>query len=155
AEEMYTRSYATLSVPQRRRVEEAAFANTPGRRLEFEVALRRQTAEETRRIDDMQDRLEELEEKISEQEATSETQYEQYTLPGEKSNYKEILVTLPWRRRAVLPEGWSVDNEAQDGIYRVYDDDNSLVGQGVTRDQAIADELGEPESAASPVFQSP
>lgn len=88
------------------------------------------------------DRLAQL---YSEPERELPTKYHEYTLPGGK-NYRELLLTFPGEKRDALPEGYTADNDAQDGLWRVYDDDRELVGQGRSRDDAIRDALNEPET---------
>ena len=84
---------------------------------------------------------------------SKDTKYETYQLPGEKTNYKEVLVTLPFKKSTKLPEGYTSEM-SPDGKYRVYDEEQSLIGEGKTEQEAIADALNEPETAEKPVFKS-
>lgn len=85
-------------------------------------------------------------------EGRNDTKYSQYQLPGGE-NYKEVLITLPFKKSKELPEGF-YSERSRDGMYRVFDKEDTLVGQGKTEAEAISDALNEPETAASEVFKS-
>lgn len=76
--------------------------------------------------------------------SNTDAKFSHYTLPGEKADYTELLLTLPVEDRSVreLPADYRVEQPRRGGDgWTVYDPQGRDYGYGSTREQAIEDAL--------------
>jgi len=76
--------------------------------------------------------------------SNTDAKFSHYTLPGERADYTELLLTLPVEDRTVreLPAGYKVEQPRPGGDgWTVYDPQGRDYGYGDTREQAIEDAL--------------